>query len=259
MKKIDAILAKQAIKRSKHKPSRILAEYYAQTAKESQNFTLKIKNDLDFFNAAIMIQSLQNKQRFESTYERERKELTDLWPTLSYQERNKLINLKIAETKKRSRSFVSASGATIWIAFFDELINALYDHEMNIFDLPQYFSLYKDYKKRIIPQTTYGLAPYCDAFIDITLLRKDEHRAVFYYEPLKTLYLLTNVDQKQVLQKIGFKTDYAFVNEDKERMIKVMDHYEAKDPAGVIDELVTSPFVSEETVKRLMKVRKKLK
>mgnify|MGYP003609327913 CR=1 FL=1 len=259
MKKTEKILTKETVRFRKHGPTRILIGFFIKTAKESQNLNLKIKTELDFFNASILNESLKNKALFESTYERERKELHDLWPTLSYQEKNKLINLKINETKKRCRSFKDHKGQTIWIAFFDELLNALYDREMNIFDLEQYFSLYKNFKNRMIPTEHYGVRPFADEFIDVQSFQCDDHQCVFYYDPWKAVYSITETQGKLTLCKLGFKKDYTYRPEDESTMIKLMTLYKSKDEKALIDALILSPFVSEKTAKALEKIRKKIK
>lgn len=259
MRKIEQLVNRKGIQRKRHKPSKILSAYYLKTAKESQNFTLSITSDLDFFNAMIMIESLKNKRLFESTYERERKELTDLWPTLSYQERNKLINLKITETKKRCRSFTDDQGERIWVAFFDRLMNALYDREMNIFDLEQYFNLYRDYKKRMVPISTYGLNAYSDTFIDIKVLSKTVDRIIFYYDPLKALYRLTQKDGVADLRKLCLKPDFSFDPKDQELMVMAMDLLDRSDRSGLIEVLMNAEWVTDKVKKQLFKVQRKLK
>jgi len=259
MTKLTLILEKQAVKLHKNKPTKGLIKYYIKTAKENQNLTLKIKTDLDFFNAAILMESFKNKSLFETTYERERKELHDLWPALSYQERNKLINLKISELKKRTRSFKSANGTTIWIAFFDELLNTLYDKEMNIFDLDQYFNLYKDYAKRMIKTESYGIKPFADSYIDIKVLHVFENQVIFYYDVLKTVYLIKDEQGILVLKKLGLRTDYLFIPEDHHLMIKIITALDLEHTAELIDALVTSSLMSDKTKKALTALRRKMK
>ena len=259
MKKLNSILTKQAIKPLKHRSIKLLIHYYVKTAKESQNVTLKIKAELDFFNAAILTESFKNKTLFETTYERERKELHDLWPALSYLERNKLINLKITELKKRCRSFKSANGTTIWIAFFDELLNTLYDKEMNIFDLDQYFNLYKDYAKRMIKTETYGIHPYADSFIDIKVLEVSVDQVIFYYDVLKSVYLVKDEKGTLSLKKLGFKADYQFVSDDQELMIKSIMDLDSERPIDLTEDLLNSSFINEKTKKALLSLKRKTK
>lgn len=259
MKKIEQLVNREGVHLKRHKPSRILSDYYIKTAAETKNFTISIRTDLDFFNAMIMIESLKNKALFESTYERERKELADLWPTLIYQERNKLINLKIAEAKKRSRSFVSEQGETIWIAFFDQLMNALYDREMNIFDLPQYFILYKEYKKRMVPLSTYGLSAFSASFLDIKVLQQTQNRVIFIYEPLKALYRVTLKEGSLDQRKLCLDPEYRFDPDHQDALVQVMDALDRDDKAAVIDLLCASSWLSAKVIKRLTKLKRKLK
>lgn len=257
MKKLEKILNRDALSVRKQKTTRILADYYEKTAKDSGNFTLTIKTDSDFFMGMIMIESLKNKMAFEKTYERERKELTDLWPTLSYQERNKLINLKIADLKTRCRFFNDASNNPIWIAFFEPLLNALYDHEMNIFDLDQYFNLYTDYKERLIPIETYGVAPYTSRFIDIRELSRDHQRVVFAYDPLKALFIAEEDGKTTSLRRISLDPTLDLANADASALLNLAALYEKNEVLDLIDALIAGSFVSEKTAKRLMKLRKK--
>jgi len=257
MKKIEMIINKSGLRLSKTKATKFLSDYYTKTAKQEQDITLRIKSELDFFNAAILIESLKNKRLFEETYERERKELTDLWPTLSYLEKNKLINLKINETKKRCKQFTSEKGTRIWIAFFDELLNTLYDKEMNIFDLDQYFNLYKDFKKRMIPLSTYGVAPFRDEFIDINMLQFSEKHVIFYYEPIKTVFSLSTEKIDWTLKKLCLKDSYLFNEQNKDKLINLMYFFEENKPTELMNEFLNSDLISDKVRKDLLKMRKK--
>lgn len=257
MKKIEKIINGSGLSLSKTKATKFLSDFYTKTAKQEQDISLKINTDLDFFNAAILIESLKNKKLFEETYERERKELSDLWPTLSYLEKNKLINLKINETKKRCKQFTSQKGTRIWIAFFDELLNTLYDKEMNIFDLDQYFSLYKDFKKRMIPLSTYGIAPFRDEFIDISLIEFDDQHVVFYYDPIKSIFSLTINKAEWSLKKLCLKENYVFNDQDKSIFVSLMNKYQNNKPIELLNEFLDSDLISDKARKALLKVRKK--
>lgn len=259
MRKIEKIIKCDALTLSKTKATKYLIGFYKKTAKTSQDITLNIKNEFDFFNAAILYESLVNKKRFEDTYERERKELTDLWPTLSYQEKNKLINLKLNETKKRCRSFKDKKGTTIWIAFFDQLLNTLYDKEMNIFDLEQYFNLYKNFKKRMISTQTYGIYPFIHAYIDVVVLGFNDHHVVFYYDPLKTAYRLSEKEGNFNLLKLPLNKAYVYRDEDKSIIISILDHYANTRKIEMVDELLDSDLISQKVRNGLTKLRKKIK
>lgn len=258
MKRIEKIINKHGLNLFKVKSTKYLIDYYTKTAKQEQNIRLKIKSELDFFNAAILLESLKNKKIFEETYERERKELSDLWPTLSYQEKNKLINIKINEAKKRCKAFTSQKGTRIWIAFFDELLNTLYDKEMNIFDLEQYFSLYKDFKGRMIPSTEYGIAPFRDEFIDLRIIQSSENKVIFYYEPIKTLFVLSINGPVWSLKKICLKKEYVFDLKDYAKHIQLINALENHKTALLIEELIDSTLISDKVRTSLTKLKRKI-
>lgn len=257
MKRIEKLINKHGLNLFKVKSTKVLIDYYTKTAKQEQNFKLKIKSELDFFNAAILNESLKNKRLFEETYERERKELSDLWPTLSYQERNKLINIKINDVKKRCKSFTSVKGTRIWIAFFDELLNTLYDKEMNIFDLEQYFNLYKDYKSRMISSFEYGITPFKDEFIDVKVIDSSENKVIFYYEPLKSIFLLSTAKDQWELTKLCLYKEYTLNIEDYAKFIVLMNALGDRKMFVLIDELLDSSLISDKVRNSLIKFRRK--
>ncbi|NTW95085.1 MAG: hypothetical protein HGB31_00485 [Erysipelotrichaceae bacterium] len=258
MKRIEKIINRHGLDLFKLKSTKVLIDYYKKTVKDNQNINLKIKSELDFFNAAILIESLKNKSLFEEAYERERKELTDLWPTLSYQEKNKLINIKINDVKKRCKMFTSLSGTRIWIAFFDELLNTLYDKEMNIFDLEQYFNLYKNFKSRMISTTQYGIAPFRDEFIDVKLIQSDENRVIFFYDATKSLFLLKTNEPIWILKKLCLNKEYQLHFDDYAKFIRIMDDLETNQTLPFIDELIDSTFISDRVNKALIKLKRKM-
>jgi hypothetical protein len=53
--------------------------------------------------------------------------------------------LQTNNVKNESR-FFRFNDKPIWIAFFDELLNALYHSEIAILELPQYFKLYRQFR-----------------------------------------------------------------------------------------------------------------
>ena len=65
MKQIEKIINRDALSLHKTKSTAYLIGFYKKTAKSSQDLNLKIKTELDFFNAAILNESLNNKLKFE--------------------------------------------------------------------------------------------------------------------------------------------------------------------------------------------------
>ena len=132
---------------------------------------VKMKSELDFFNALIYHKGIINKTRMEACFEDARRDLFDYWDNLSYQERNRLVSLKNDALKNDLAHFKDEKGKYIWIVFFDELMNTLYDKELAILELPQYYKLYRHFKDRMIDIGHYGLEPFKQAYIDIHVIK----------------------------------------------------------------------------------------
>ena len=159
--------------------------------KRLSHVNVNVKDTASFFKATILMVSLTNKEAFETAFERQRKDLSDMWETLSRQEKNLLANTRLDEVKRRLTPMVTSSGDLIWIACFDELLNALYDKRISIFELDQYFKLYTDFQSRMIPVEHYELLPFAQRFIDIDVLDVHKDSVLFVYAPLKTIYRVT--------------------------------------------------------------------
>lgn len=186
MKKIVRLLHRYRHDPLSDRAVRRLSRHMISEIRRIANVRIKIRDTASFFSAKILYTSLINKETFELTFERQRKDLADLWETLSRQEKNLLANTRLDEVKRRLTSFVGEDGDRIWIACFDELLNALYDKRISIFELDQYFKLYTDFKSRMIPVDHYGLLPFEQAFIDISVLDVCTNSVLFAYPPLKT-------------------------------------------------------------------------
>jgi len=214
---------------------------------------LKMDDEASFFEALIQYEGLKNKQMLEATFEAERHELSEIWPNITYQERNKLVNIKINDLKNSLRYFKNDKNKIIWIPFFDELLNALYHNEMAIFDLDQYYRLYKHFKERLIPVKTYGLAPYTSDFMDITdLISGSDHR-IFYYHPLKSIFIL---DASLRLKRIPLSKSMCQVHPLNRDLIQLANAVMSGDEKIYLNTLMTSPLISDKVKLKLNKVYK---
>lgn len=216
---------------------------------------IKIKNEADYFNALIYHEGLLNKARMEACFEDARRDLFDYWDNLSYQERNRLISLKNDELKNELRYFKSANGKYIWIAFFDELLNALYDKEIAILELPQYFKLYRNFKDRTVNIEQYGLEPYRQAYIDIHVVEHKQEGVVFYYANTKSLYYLSNI---MPLRRFSLSKSIGKLVPLKEELDVITKAIVSNDALESIEYLLNSSLIEEKTKKQLLKYQKKL-
>ena len=214
-----------------------------------------IKDDLSFFDALIMAESLKNKLALENEYDKSRTGLYDVWDILSYQERNGFINKDLDLIKKEMHGFTDDENHTIWITFFDELLNSLYNKEMVIFELQQYYRLYRDFSQRLTKTHHYGLLPYRNSFLDITLLAQNETTVVFYYQNTRCLYRL-NSDFS--LRKIPLSKVLCSLHPINDQLILLANPLLECDGALLIDQLNISELISVKAKKRLTKAKPRI-
>ena len=162
---------------------------WMKEAFKKEGLLFACQNPHDYFRMQIMKTSLINKQRLEKAYDEVRNKLIEIWPTIDYQQRNHLMNLELFSLKESLCKFESQTGVTIMIPFFNELLNSLYHKEMVVFELPQFYKLYKQYAKECVDPAVYGFEPYRTGFSQSVFVCCDEKSFVLYVESVKTLYL----------------------------------------------------------------------
>ena len=119
---------------------------------------LDLKETLDLLYLQVFEESLKNKISFETEFNKFHQLHDDMWTNMTFNERNLFIHSDMGELKKTMKSF-QFNDKRIYIAFFNELMNVLYDQETAILDLPQFFKLYDDFNEEIITPKIYGLEP----------------------------------------------------------------------------------------------------
>ncbi len=214
---------------------------------------INFKTELDYFNGLISLQSLFNKEALEQCFEDSRRDLYDYWDNLSYQERNRLILLQTSVVKNESR-FFRYNNKPIWIAFFDELLNALYHSEIAILELPQYFKLYRNFADRMININQYGLQPFIDEFIPIINLANNDDSIVFYYHLTKSLYYLND---KFVLIRYPLSKELCQVQPLKEDLKPLAQSIILQDSSMILDAFIDSNLIHEKIKKSLVKFKDK--
>lgn len=114
-------------------------------------------SSFDIANALMMDVALENKEQFQKASEAIRHDFYDLWQGMEYAKRNQFL-LQYLEPYYSNVKVFSFGDESIVVPFFDVLLNALIMKRPAVFDLPQYFKLYKEYKENVInPLTMYGL------------------------------------------------------------------------------------------------------
>ncbi|MEA5026375.1 MAG: hypothetical protein VB012_01815 [Erysipelotrichaceae bacterium] len=189
MEKIIKILKKSSFL-NVHKSKDLQIEYRTM-CKEFNKYGISstYNDDRSFFELEIIYTSLINKQVFEQHYENLKSELIEIWPYFEYEERKKCIDKEMLKAKISTKYFQNDQGKTIRIAFFDELLNSLYENEMIIFDLPQYFKLEKVFNDRMDNVNNYSYKPYQAGFSSCVFLERTADGYVIFNKFTKSMYI----------------------------------------------------------------------
>lgn len=215
---------------------------------------IKIRTDAEFFDGLIQYQGLINKNAFEECFERERRNMIDLWNHLSYQEKNRLINIELNDLKNSLKFFKDKDGKITWIPFFDELLNALYHNEIAILELNQYFKLYKQFKDRRVSQIHYGWYPYHAQFMDISVIYETTHLKFFYYEPLRSLFKL---DLNMVLERWPLDKVLCQIHPLKKDLLVLAQSIASDQEIVIVRKVLESSLFSDKTKHRIKRKFKK--
>jgi hypothetical protein len=148
-----------------------------------------VRDDFSYFRARIFYRGIQNKEAFEQSFDKTRNQLFEMWDSINFQERNRLANLELNRIKP-DLPFMHGNEGKIWIPFFDDLLNSLYDHQIAIFELPQYFKLYKQFADKTSKIENRGLKLWSAGFVEWINVAQNESTLVFYYEPMHCLFRL---------------------------------------------------------------------
>lgn len=238
---------------------RRLVRHHLKTVKNLTGQKLKVKDEGAFLSLLIMAQALHNKQAFEISFERTRKELADLWDTLDRQERNFLANQKLDVVKRKLTSFTDDSGQIIWIACFDALLNALYDKRISIFELDQYFKLYTSFNDRLIPIEQYGLAPLAQNYIELEVLDFAVDSLLIYYRPLHSVMRVEMVDHAYRVESVPLSHAFEFKPELSDFWPRLHTAWRSESAQEVMDCFIEWAALEPRLTKRLARLRKKLK
>lgn len=171
---------------SKHQPSLFLKETAVQLeinrlmkAEPVARSFKKLDEPIKWYQAKAMVQGLINKQRLEKDYERIRNQNLDIWETLIYEQKTLIARLEGQEVRQQLPSF-HFKDKVMYIPFFDERLNYYYTNEMPIFDINQYFKIYKEYDKYLIPLNSYGGRLYSELMCGCLCLAEQGHNYVLW-------------------------------------------------------------------------------
>lgn len=215
---------------------------------------IPIRTELEYFEASIAYQGLLNKQAFETVFHQQWNQLSDLWSHLSYQEKNKLIQIELTEIKNHHPFFIVESGKVIWIPFFNELLNTLYHSDLAIFELEQYFKLFKKFSTTMESRSFYGFYPYTSRFIDVTPLDVIENTLYFYDQEFKSIFKL---DQQNHLTRMPLNKDACSIHPLKKDLMELAKAFHTNDWMQVAKACLDSDLIDSKIKAKIVKRLKK--
>ena len=207
------------------------------------------KNDHDFFFNEMIVHSLKNKEKIENAFLIAYDSMHDYWDTLVYTEKNHLINVELEPMYAALNAIVHEAQIT-YVPYFDERINHIYAHEMNLFELKQYDRLRFDISS--IPlhsQLSEDMIRF--GFTSLQLVHVSDNRLYAYCAENHTLYI-----QKEN----RFIDQYAFVqcDGDMEKLMQFVLLREKENELEILSFLLEQHWLNHKHEKKLEKYLTKL-
>ena len=112
----------------KQKKSREIHKKY-QKDLQRQGLYFKVRDDNDFIRFEIIKTSYDNMRAIINEFFKIKHDLEDLWDNITYKERHFLVYKKLEPFMQDLKHFY-VEDKRYYIAYFDDLMNAYYDHEI---------------------------------------------------------------------------------------------------------------------------------
>lgn len=232
-----------------HKQTRskdVLKHY--KTLNQTYKLGYDCKKEYDLLMLSVFDTGLKTKQQFEAGFETTRNHQFDMWENLSFNERNFLLKCDLAPMKSKLPSFTFEE-ETIYIPFFDKLMNGLYNRETAILELPQFFKLYNDFTTKMVPLDTYKDAVLTANMSDARYLARKEKTLILFNESLNMFY---RVEDKQC-ETFPIRTDVSLEANDVMNLARAL----LNDDVIFIDILIDKEWLKPKCIKKIQKDRRK--
>lgn len=143
-------------------------------------------------HATMLDVALAQKETFQKKAEAIRLEFFELWQDMDYTQRNAFLLRYLASTYHDFIAFES-HGEHIVVPFLNPLLNALIVKRPAVFDLAQYFKLYKDFKEQCVdPVKVYGNDLLTSKFYPFTFVLSQANRSVMWDAQTHALIVCDN-------------------------------------------------------------------
>lgn len=182
---------------SKYHKQSLIKDNFSKEAKHKLSVVnqhepiFSINNEMDAILLDVYYTSTQNKEALQKAFEDARNNVFDIWPNLNNTQKNHLLHVECQSVYESLPSFVNHD-TRIYVAFFDELFNSLFDKRPVVFELEQFFKLYKTYKDSVIDIKDYNHFPFMANFSECYLISQKDEKMMLYHPKAKVLFEITN-------------------------------------------------------------------
>ena len=215
---------------------------------EKQDLDLEIKDDFDFIDFEIIKTSFDNMKEIQNKFFEIKQNLSEYWNVVTYQEKNFLLYKQLDPFLQSLKSF-KKKDQRFFIAYFDDLLNAYYDHQMLIFDKKAFRKYLYNFKSLVNIDNLYKPESIKANFSQVNLLCEKEDSFVCYSKKVNRFYLFN--DSKS---SFGFSADLS-----DENINAIAKMILKEDSEALMNYILENNLGKKRLLKRLKKIKRKKK
>lgn len=216
---------------------------------EKQGLYQKINDDFDYIEFTILRTSYENMKFIQNSFFEIKESLRDFWDVVSYPERKFLLYNELEPKINQVKYFIFDDKKYL-ISYFDDLINAYYNHDILMFENEAFRKYLYDYKKIVNLNTDFGILPHQANFAQIDYIFGESDKYIMYNKAMRRFYLVDNDD----------KSSFGLVSVISDEDIKVIANLVlSDDKVGFVNYLIENDLVKKRLLKKLIKIQKRFK
>lgn len=141
-----------------------------------------------YYENEIIYRSIMNKRAIEDAYFQGLAKMNDFYSTLDFKEKQRMMNYEIHEQLQSLPHFV-VDDTNIYIPFFDEKMNRIYQNEIVLFDLKQYREIVRNYQHLMVKHH-YGIHVYDASFSSLVWVAQFKSQVALFDPHTKRLFFM---------------------------------------------------------------------
>lgn len=212
-----------------------------------QGLFFKLRDDFDFIKFEVIKTSYDNMRSIQEEFFKIKLELDEYWDVVNYKNKNFLVYKQLSKHLNKLKHFY-VDDKRYFIAYFDDLINAYYDHEMLMFDKEAFRKWLYDFEALVIDPNKYGLLPLEANFSSVKLTAKNQKAYVLYSEQINRFYYVSK-------DKLSFGLIKSLNDQQIDDISKMII---LEDKKALVTYLIENELGSKRLLKRLKRKLRKL-